>query len=77
MKIVNIHEAKTKLSALLAEVEETGAKVRICRHGKPVADLIPHHKRSRLQPHEVMSKIRIDYDPTEPLAEDEWPESSR
>ena len=75
MKIVNIHEAKTKLSALLAEVEETGEKIRICRHGKPVADLVPHRKRSRLEPHPVMSKIRINYDPIEPLAADEWPES--
>jgi prevent-host-death family protein len=77
MKIVNIHEAKTQLSALLAEVEETGEKVLICRHGKPVADLVPHRKRSRLEPHPVMRKIRINYDPIEPLAEDEWPESSR
>ena len=77
MRIVNIHEAKTQLSALLAEVEATGTKVLICRHGKPVADLVPHRKRSRLKPHTVMSKIRIDYDPTEPLAEDEWPQSSR
>ena len=77
MKIVNIHEAKTKLSALLAEVEATGEKVLICRHGKPVADLVPHRKRRRLEPHPGMSKIRIDYGPTEPLADSEWPESSR
>ena len=77
MKIVNIHEAKTKLSALLAEIEATGEKVLICRHGKPVADLVPHRKHSRLERHPVMSKIRIDYDPTEPLAEDEWPEHFR
>ena len=75
MKIVNIHEAKTKLSALLAEVEATGETVLICRHGKPVADLVPHRKRSRLEPHPVMNKIRINYDPLEPLAADEWPES--
>lgn len=76
MKSVNIHEAKTKLSALLSEVEEAGTEIRICRNGKPVADLVPHRKRSRLNPHPVMSKITIDYDPTELLAEDEWPESS-
>ena len=63
MKIVNIHEAKTKLSALLADIEETGEKVRICRHGNPVADLVPYRKRSRLAPHAVMSKIRINYNP--------------
>ncbi len=77
MKTVNVHEAKTHLSALLAEIEATGSKVRICRHGKPIAELVPHRKRSRLRPHPVMRKIRIDYDPTEPLSEDEWPESGR
>lgn len=77
MKIVNIHEAKTRLSALLAEVEKTGEKILICRHGKPVADLVPHRKRRRLEPHPVMREIRIAYDPTEPLARDEWPESSQ
>ena len=75
MKIVNVHEAKTKLSSLLAEIEE-GEKVLICRNGKPIADLIPHRKANRLEPHPVMSKIVIDYDPREPLTEDEWPGSS-
>ena len=45
------------LSALLAEVEATGEKVLICRHGKPAADLVPHRKHSRLEPHPVMRKI--------------------
>ncbi len=75
MKMVNIHEAKTHLSALLAEVEETGERVLICRYGKPIADLVPHRKRSRLEPHPEMSELRIHYDPTEPLGADEWPES--
>ncbi len=74
MKMVNVHEAKTQLSALLAEVEETGERVLICRYGKPIADLVPHRKRNRLEPHPVMSQVRIKYDPTEPLGEDEWPE---
>jgi prevent-host-death family protein len=77
VKIVNLHEAKTKLAALLAEIEKTGERVIICRYGKPVADLIPHRKRSRLEPHPVMSNVRIDYDPTEPLPEDEWREAQR
>jgi len=77
MKIVNIHEAKTNLSALLAEIEATGEKVLICRHGKPIADLLPHRKRNRLEAHPLMGQIRISYDPVEPLSEDEWPEDSR
>jgi prevent-host-death family protein len=39
-KIVNIHDAKTHLSRLLAEVE-AGEEVTIARAGKPVAKLVP------------------------------------
>ena len=74
MLVVNIHEAKSKLSSLLAEVEKKGTEVLICRAGKPIANLVPHRCKDRLKPHPVMSKIGIDYDPTEVLAEDEWPE---
>lgn len=69
MKSVNVHEAKTQLSALLSEVEEADTEIRICRNGKPVADLVPYRERSRLNPHPVMSKITIDYDPTERLTD--------
>lgn len=37
---VNVHEAKTNLSKLLEAVED-GETVVICRHGKPVAELVP------------------------------------
>jgi prevent-host-death family protein len=77
MQIVNIHEAKTRLSALLADVEKTGQTVRICRNGKAVADLVPHRHRDRLSPHPVMGRLTLDYDPVEPLASDEWPEQER
>ena len=40
---VNVHEAKTTLSKLLAAVER-GERVTIARAGKPVADLVPHRK---------------------------------
>jgi len=33
--------------------------------------------RSRLVPHPVMQQIRLDYDPTELLTADEWPEQRR
>ena len=39
---VNVHEAKTHLSRLLAEVEQ-GEEVVIGRAGKPVARLVPFH----------------------------------
>jgi len=77
MKTVNVHEAKTRLSAILAEIEASGESFLVCRHGKPVADLVPHRKPQRLKPHPVMSRIKIKYNPTEPLAEDEWPEDAQ
>ena len=44
MDHVNIHEAKTQLSKLLARVE-AGEEIRICRAGKPVAKLVPASRR--------------------------------
>ena len=63
MQIVNIHEAKIRLSELLADVEKTGQTIRICRNGKAVADLVPHRLRDRLSPHPVMGRLTLDYDP--------------
>ena len=80
MITVNTHEAKSQLSALLAAVE-SGEMVTICRNGKPVAELIKpsgsKKKFNRLTPHPTLSKIQINYDPTEPLQPDEWPEELR
>jgi prevent-host-death family protein len=72
--MINVHEAKTKLSAVLAQIEATGQSVLICRNGKPVAELGPLKKRSggRLGKHPVMGKIKIAYDPTEAMTEAEW-----
>ncbi len=40
---VNIHEAKTHLSKLLEQVA-AGERVVIAKAGKPIADLVPHHR---------------------------------
>ena len=76
MKAINVHDAKTNFSGLLAEVESSGKEFVICRNGQPVADLIPHQQKSRLAPHPLLSKVKIKYDPTEPLAADEWREET-
>ncbi len=73
MKKLNVHEAKTHLSSLLSDVEKKGATFLICRNGKPIADLVPHVKASRLTPHPTLRRIRVRYDPTEPLSPEEWP----
>lgn len=48
-RVVNIHEAKTKLSSLIAAVE-AGDEVVIARGGKPVVALVPHVERIERQP---------------------------
>ena len=45
-EVVNVYEAKTRLSALLAEVEAGGSVV-IARAGRPVARLVPFQSRRR------------------------------
>ena len=74
MQKLNVHEAKTKLSAVLMEVEQKGESFLICRNGKPVAELKPYKKTSRLTYHPILSKISVNYDPTEELTVDEWGE---
>ena len=77
MITVNTHEAKTRLSALLAAVEENeGEVVVICRHGRPVAELRASRARTAapdpLQMHPELAATVL-YDPTEPATEEEWP----
>ena len=74
MQKLNVHEAKTKLSSVLMEVEQKDESFLICRNGKPVAVLKPYKKPSRLTYHPVLSKISVNYDPTEELTVDEWGE---
>ena len=73
MKMVNVHEAKTNFSSLLAKLESDSETIVICRNGEPVADLVPHRRTSRSKAHPALSKISIGYDPVEPLSADEWP----
>ena len=78
MITVNTHEAKTQLSALLAAVAEQGEWVRICRNGKPIADLRPIAKAvDPLASDAVLSKIQFLEDPSLPLSAEDWPEEGR
>ncbi len=75
MIIVNTHEAKTRLSQLLVLIEKNHETVRVCRHGRPIADIVPI-QRSVSNPliiHSEISNIQIHYDPAAPLEDDEWP----
>ncbi len=73
MKSVNVHNAKTHLSALLLAVETRGECFIISRAGKPVAELRPVQRIvHRLAPHAVASQIAWLEDPTAPLSAEEW-----
>lgn len=80
MITVNMHEAKTRLSELVQNVER-GDEVVICRNGKPVARLssaAAARGRRNLEPDPALRPILAPgYDPAEPLSEDEWPEECR
>jgi prevent-host-death family protein len=59
MTTVNVHEAKTHLSRLLARVE-AGEEVLIARAGRPIARLVPARKaRGRREPGRFVGKGRI------------------
>jgi len=72
-KTVNVHDAKTNLSSLLAEVE-SGGEIVIARAGKPVARLVPvkpgKNRQPNRQPGFLKGKIWIGPDFDDPLPEE-------
>ena len=70
MVTVNIHEAKTHLSRLLAQMER-GEDVVIARNGKPVAKLVPCEPKGKRQFGALKGKISIDERFFEPLPKEE------
>ena len=68
MTTVNLLKAQKSFSSLLSRVVQKDERIVICQNGKPVADLVAHRPFKRnIKPHPVMSKIKINYDPTESL----------
>jgi prevent-host-death family protein len=68
MVTVNVHEAKTHLSRLLAQVED-GEEVVIARNGTPVARLVRLEQRRRRGFGSMKGLIEIDdsfFDPLPP-----------
>jgi prevent-host-death family protein len=69
MTSVNIHEAKTQLSRLIAQVE-TGEEILICRDGKPVAKLIPAPQKKRASFGFAKGTVRVVGDINDPMPDD-------
>ena len=70
MVTVNVHEAKTHLSRLLAEVE-AGEEVVIARNGNPVAKLVQIRKRAKPEFGSMKGLIELDDSFFDPLPEEE------
>ena len=71
---VNIHEAKTRLSALLRLVEEKGDFIRICRNGRPVADIRPIEIVNKpLEQNPALMNVVFNEKPVLPLKNEDWP----
>lgn len=70
MVTVNVHEAKTHLSRLLADAE-AGEDVVIARNGKPVAKLVPYKPKGKRRFGSMKGLIELDDSFFDPLPEDE------
>ncbi len=69
MKTLNVHEAKTRLSQLLAAVER-GEEVTIAKAGRPVAKLVPLKARKKRTPG-LVPGLALDKTFWDALPEDE------
>ena len=70
MTRVNVHEAKTHLSRLLAQVE-AGNEVVIARNGAPVARLVPCRTRGKRVFGALKGRLVVPESFFEPLPESE------
>lgn len=70
MLIVNVHEAKTQLSRLLAQAE-AGEEVVIARRGEPVARLVACKPKGKRRFGAMKGKIVVGDSILEPLSEAE------
>ena len=70
MYVVNVHQAKTELSRLLARVE-AGEDVVIARRGEPVARLVACKARVKRQPDVLKGRIVVPDTFFDPLPEEE------
>ena len=82
MITANMHEAKSRLSALVKAVVEDGETVILCRNGKEVAEIRPYvrpkaRRRNLVADPALRPRLAPGYDPAEPLSEEQWPEDCR
>lgn len=75
---VSVYEAKASLSRLIEQVRKTGRPVTICKHGRPVADLVPRRAvKDRLKTDPSLKGAVFIGDPCAPLDPEDWPDAMR
>ena len=72
--VLNVNEAKTNFSNVLATVENDLVTVTIMRYGHPVAQIVPIERHNRTKTDPLLSRIVIKGDPCENDADD-WEEA--
>ncbi len=79
MITVNTHDAKTNFSSLLRSVEIDSETILVCRNGHPIAEIHPlsKHKKKGLPVPDMALSLNINYDPTEPLDNEDLPEDCK
>ena len=78
MKTINLYQAKTHLSKLIAQIEEDGEAVVLCRYGRPVAQIVPHKPLGAdVEPDPELAGAQYLGDPCAPLDASDWPEALR
>ena len=76
-RTVNMHEAKTRLSQLVAEIEATGEDIVLARNGKPVAKIVKLRPEAEMQriglikDHPAWKDFELDLEVFSPLMTDE------
>ena len=78
---VNMHEAKTRLSQLVAAVSENHEVVVLCRNGDPVAEIKPLSAGRKIDRFksapDLVVKFHGSFDPSENATELDWPAAAR
>jgi antitoxin (DNA-binding transcriptional repressor) of toxin-antitoxin stability system len=74
MIVVNMHEAKTRLSELVRQVEERNEVLVVCRDGQEVAEIRRRSKRRHVRDLTPAPRFKAEYAPgyrpVEPLGDD-------
>ena len=71
---LNVNEAKTRFSSILANVENNLVTITIMRYGHPIAQIVPIKRHNRTKTNPLLSRISYSGNLCENEADD-WEEA--